>query len=490
MFAFSFWGEGGISFAAYKEVLLNKRQLGLLFNSFVLAGGTTILSIIWGVPFAFLISRTDFCFKKFFQYLYLTPLLIPPYISAISWIDLLGRQNFFHVSGILLSVWILGLSYFPFLTLLTVSGLKSVDRRLEETAQLSHPKIYVLKKITLPLVLPYIVAGAIFVFIFSIGNYAVPALLEVNTYPVEIFTQFSAFYNPQAATAVSAPLVLITLILILFQRYLLKNKTYVTIGSSSKKPEVFKLGKCKPLALTFLLSVISASVIIPIAVLLVRSGGVLSYKTAFKTGYHELFLSLGLSALGATLIIALGFFVSYIIERSKGKAQAAIDIISLLPFAVPATVLGIGLIRVWNHPFSEFIYGSSAIILFGYIARFSPFSIRAISSNVKQINPNLEESADICGAGWWRRFWRILLPLSKPGLLAGWLIAFVLSLGELGTTLLVIPPGKATLPIKIYNVMHYGASKLVAALSIILILVSLFFVLIVYVIFHLRRKTI
>ncbi len=502
MFASSLRDESGFSLASYREILLDNRQLDLLSNSLVLAGGTTILSLLLGVPLAFLIVRTDLYFRRTFRYLYLAPLLIPPYISTIGWIDLLGKGG--RVSGFLTNlpfikepltiyglpgtIWILGLSYFPFLSLLTITSLGSVDRRLEEAAELSHNRFGVLKRITLPLVSPYIISGAIFVFIFSISNYGVPALLEVNTYPVEIFTQFSAFYNPKVATAISLPLVLITLILILFQRHLFGRRSYVTIGGAYKDPELLRLGRWRPFALIFTSLIIFISVLLPLAILLIRSGNLLSYKIALKTSYRELLLSLSLAALGATLIITLGFFISYFMERAKGRGAIATDIISLLPFAIPATILGIGLIRVWNRPLFGFIYGSSAIILFGYMARFSPFAIRAISSNLKQINLSMEEAASICGTGWWRRLSKILIPLSKPGLLAGWVIAFILSLGELGTTLLVIPPGQATLPIKIYNIMHYGASKLVAALCIILVMASLLTILAVSVIFSLRRR--
>jgi iron(III) transport system permease protein len=502
MFAFGLWSEGGFSLAPYREVLLNKRQFILLSNSLILAGGTTALSLLFGVPLAFFISRTDIYFRRVFKYLYLAPLLIPPYITTLSWIALLGKQgqltklliashlikNPVNIYGLPGAIWVLGLSYFPFLTLLTITGLTSVDRELEEAGQLSHTKFGVLKGITLPLVSPYIISGAIFVFIFSISNYGVPALLEVNTYPVEIFTQFSAFYSPGAATAISLPLFLITMVLILLQRQLFAGKSYVGIGSVFKEPKLLNLGRFKTLAFIFTLLIIFVSVLLPLIILIIRSGSLLSYKIALKTSYRELLFSLGLAAIGATLIILMGFFISYLIERTKGKRQIAIDIISLLPFAIPATVLGIGLIRVWNRPLFGFIYSSSIIILFGYIARFSPFTIRAISSNLKQISLSLEESASICGVRWWRRFFRILIPLSKPGLLAGWMIAFILSLGELGTTLLVIPPGEATLPIKIYNIMHYGASKLVAALSIILIIASLLTILFVSAIFSLRRR--
>lgn len=494
MFATSLAEKDGLTFNHYKEIFSERRQLGLLFNSLILGFGTSLFAVAIGVPLGFLIKRTDIYFSNYFKYLYLAPILIPPYINAIAWIDLLGKQGklnlvlmrifsinqpLFNIYSLGGAIFVLTLSYFPFVSLLTISGLTSIDQRLEEAARISHPESTVIKRITLPLIAPYILSGAIFVFIFTISNYGVPALLRINTYPIEIFTQFSAFYNPKLATANSSVLILITLMLILLQNYFMGSRSYVTIGSGLRPLRVIKLAKYRIIAFIFVFLIMFISVVLPICILLVRSQSLLSYKIAIASSYKEIIFSLWLALLAATLIIMFSFFISYIIERTAQRGKRILDIATLLPFAIPATVLGIGLIKLWNKQATQFIYASFFIILFGYAARFSPFAIRSICSSLKQISKNLEEAALICNISWRKRIFRLLLPLTRPGLLAGWIIVFILCMGELGTTLLVIPPGKETLPIKIYTLMHYGASKLVASLSIILIIMTLLTILII-----------
>jgi iron(III) transport system permease protein len=488
MFGGTIINAGNISIESYKTLFMDARQLGLLKNSLYLAVGTSFLAIIIGVPLGFLIARTDIYFIKYFKYLYLAPLLIPPYMNAIVWISLLGQKGIanqfcmtlfslqepiFTIYGINGSIWVLALSYFPLITLLTITGLSSMDHKLEEAGRLTRTEIGVLRGITFPLMIPYILSGAIFVFIFALSNYGVPSLLRVNTYPIEIFAQFSAYYDNNSATVLSLPIVVITILLILWQRKFMKEKSYVTLENSSTRARTISMGKGKGIISVYPFIIIFLSVITPLFVLLINSGSLTAYVKAFQTASSQIIGSFILAFTAATLMVILGFFIAYVIERTKIRGRAFIDILTFIPFAVPATVLGIGLIKVWNRPAVEIIYGSSLIIIFGYVSRFIPFVVRAISANLKQMNKNLEEAALLADVGWLKRVFKISLPLLAPGLLAGWAIAFVFCMGELGTTLLVIPPGEATLPIRIYTLMHYGANQLVSALGVILIAITI-----------------
>jgi len=488
MFANSLIVDKSISFQNYTHVLSDARQLRLLYNTLLLGLGTTLVALVIGVPLAFLIDRTNIYLRRPLQYLYLVPLIIPPYMSTIAWIDLLGNRGtislflvntlsldhpLFTIYGLAGCIAILALSYFPFVTLLALSGLRSVDRRLEEAASLSHGELGALRSITVPLISPHILTGAIFVFIFALSNYEVPDLLRVNAYPVEIFVLFSAFYREGAATAASLPLILVTIPAILLIRHYMGSRSYVTLSSASSYPVVVNLGKWKKLAFGFVVLVFLLSAVLPITDLVIRSGSVVSYATALRTAHRQILTGIALAAIAATAMIVLGFSISYFIERSKGRTRGLMETLSLLPFAVPATVLGIGLISVWNTPMTQFVYGSSLIVLFGYTARFIPFVTRAIGSSLRQIHLDLEEAGLLCSNSWSQRMSKIVVPLAEPGILAGWCLAYAFSVGELGTTLLVIPPGEATLPIRIYTLMHYGASQIVAALCMVLVVVSL-----------------
>jgi len=472
-----FWVEVSGQSQDYSS-LFDNRHLSLAKNSLGLAIGTTALCLAIGIPLAFLFSRTNLWGSKIFGIIYIIPILIPPYIHAIVWNHLNSFIKQF-ISLDIHSLWgvifVLTLAYFPFVTLMTQSGLKSIDRNLEESSLLCHGKWKTLTRITLPLVTPHIFSGAIFVFIFSIIDFGVPDILRVNVYPVEIFIQFSAFYNESAATILSLPLIAITLFLIFLQKQHMKGRAYVQISGGFSKGIRYHLGWLNILAFSFCLMVFGLSVVIPTVVLLKVAGPLFNYIRVLNTSINQVTYSLILAFSGALTALFLAFSLSYLIEKSKSKIRIPLEFASFIPLAIPATTLGIGLIKVWNRPLTDFVYGSPFIIILGYIARFIPFIIIATISGLKQVSPQQEEAAFLSVNSWTKVIRKIVIPLSRHSLIAGLFIVFILSFGELGTTLLVIPPGRETVPIKIYNLMHYGAEQMVAALCLILIVIILAF---------------
>lgn len=452
-------------------LFLESRHLNLLLNTIKIGIGTAFLSTIIGVFLAIIIQKTDICFKNILNWLYISPILIPPYIYALTLTGILPNCVLFR--GVIGTIIILTLSYFPFVTLIAICGLNSIDNRLEEAGMITHSELGILVRITIPLLMPYILAGSLLVFVFAISDYGVPSLLQVSVYTVEIFVKFSAFYEHAKAVIMSIPLMLIAFSLVLLQKHYMKNRSYVTITTEYKKAFLFQLGKWRVLLSAAIIISIAIVVLVPIITLIIQSWGWNSYKIAIKTSYKEIGTSVLLAVLGASICVLISFFISYIIEKTKLGINNAVDILSVMPFAIPPTVIGIGLIKIWNTPYTNFIYGSPIILILAYITVTSPFVIRILCSNLKQIGGNLEEAAMILGVGWFKRTVKIIVPLMSDGLKSAWAIAFILCMRELGSTLLIIPPGRETLPIKIYNLMHYGASKLVASLSIILLCLTI-----------------
>lgn len=456
--------------------ILDERHLSLAKKSLVLATGATGLALFIGVPLAFLCYRTNLLGRGLWKILYIIPILIPPYIHAIVWHRFSGQVNHllsFDMHCLVGAIIVLALAYFPFVTLMTVSGLKSIDGNTEEASLLCHGAFKTLRGITLPLSLPHILSGALFVFIFSIIDFGVPDILRVRVYPIEIFIQFSALYDEAAASLLSFPLIGITLIVVILQKWYMRGRSYVNLGAGRGEMIRYDLGRYHPVALLFCISVFALSIFFPLAVLLKEAGPVSNYMRALTTSFNQIGYSIILAALGGLMAIFLAFPISYMIERSGAKGTVVLELATLIPFAIPAAALGIGFIKVWNRPLIDLVYGSSVIIILASVAHFIPFSIRATSSGIKQISPQLEEAGMLSTGSWIKVVKRILVPLSIPSLLAGFFIVFILSLGELGTTLLIIPTGKETIPIKIYNLMHYGADQMVAALCVILITITL-----------------
>ena len=480
--------EDAPSIADMITVLSEGRLLRLLLNSVIIGFGASVLAVVIGMPIGLFLSRTNIPSRKFLQIAVLTPLIIPPYIAALTWTSLLGNQSALNqflmdvftlqspplsVYGHLGTIFVLGFVYFPFVVLLTQSGLTSIDRRLEEASLLSRGSLGTLCRITLPLLRPFVLASAVFVFILSISNYGVPSLLRVNVYPVEIFIQFSAYYQEHMAVVLALPLLAVTLTLIFVMKRLLGQRSYVVLSSGHRSPGRHDLGRWKYPCLIAVVSILTVSPVLPVLSLMAQAGAWSAIWLAVKTAQMQIIHSVFLAASAATLATALGFVLSYLIERKHTVVSRLADLFSMVPFAFPAVILGIGLILVWNRVFLEAVYTSNAIIVVGYIAITIPFTVRIISAGLKQMDISLEEMVLISSGSWWTRVRNVVLPLCRPSLAIAWCICFLLCMYELGLTLLVAPPGTSTLSIRIYTLLHYGTGQLVSALSLVLIIAGL-----------------
>ena len=447
------------------ELCLNERTIKLFNKSIIISAGSTFFALLVGIPLGFLMCRTNIYFKNTAQYLFLLPILIPSYISAIAW------YKYLPFKGLPAVIWILGLSYFPFISLLTIAGLSNLDKKYEEQARLVFSRQKVLTKITLPLIAPYLAGGAIITFIFSLSNFSVPSLFGVNTYPMDIFAQFSAFYNHAQASLLSLPLLFIAFVLLVILYLLMRGRSFVCLGT--KDIAGIALNKNRLLFSLIAWTVIFISGILPFCFLVISAASLQAYISAFKLSIQPLINSLWLSALGASICVALGFFIAHCIRNARSKFKIFLDAGSILPLVVPPTVLGIGLINFWNRPFLSYIYSSYWIIIFGFVACFIPFAIKIIDSNFRQIHTNLEEAAILSGAGGIKTFCKILLPLMKPAIFAAWIVCFIFCMGEISMTILVMPAGFETLSSKIYTLMHYGVGELTSALCVILIVLTM-----------------
>ncbi|HDH41575.1 MAG TPA: iron ABC transporter permease [Candidatus Altiarchaeales archaeon] len=448
--------------------VFDDRLSSIFLRTLLLCLGTVALSLAMGIPFAFLLEYTDLPFRPFFRIAYLLPLLIPPYISAIAWLEFLGKKGDLvsldlpiYVYNLPSVIIILALSFFPIVTLITSFALRNIDSRLEDAARLLYPQREVIRRITIPLIMPHILISSIFVFAFSISELGVPALLMVNVFTPEIFAQFSAFFDTSRAIALSIPMVVLIFIIILLNHRCLGRRSFITISSFSRKGRLVRLSKTHRLiALTFISIILISSTLIPIFILLLESR--LQFLRAFYEGFEPIINSLHSAILGATLMTLLGFFLAYFYKRS-------FDPIILFPIAIPSMTVGIAIINFFNTDVTSLIYNSFLIIIIGYTARFLPFVTKTLSPFFEQIHPSIEESALLSGSSFPRILHRILLPLMKPGIISSWVVGFVLSVRELSVTLLVSPAGFQTLPVRIYTLMHYGAPEMVSSLSLILI---------------------
>ena len=223
------------------QIILDSRQIVLLGRSLLVASSATLVALILGLPTAIILAAKDLPFRRYWYLLVLVPLLIPPYVMAGAWIHLLTPDGLFNrvimtifstsaklsIFSLRGCVWCLGISHFPIIAIILAAGLSKIDRSLQDIARLHAGPLRVFRYSTLPQILPHLVASICLVMVFILGRYGVPSLLGINTYPVEIFAQYSAFYDNIAATATALPLIVLVIMLILLQKHLMFNRNYI-----------------------------------------------------------------------------------------------------------------------------------------------------------------------------------------------------------------------------------------------------------------------
>jgi len=471
----SVYMNGHFTFSAYTSLLDSTRQWTLMGHSMLLATLATLLSLVFGVPMGLLFQKTNLPLRRFLAILFVIPLLVPPYIFAVSWSGILDgetvSQLFFGLPG---STFVLFSIFLPIPMLLTIVFLRTINPRLEEAGRLVSGWKGVIGGITLPLLFPSLLLSAMLVFILAFGEITVPAYLRYDVFPAESFIAFTAFYDFGAATAAAVPLAAVTLILLLAETFFLAEKTYrLRPSSATGHLPPIGLGKWRwPLFLA-VSSFAFIIVILPIAYLVIESAGTQAYSEAFQKAGDSMWRSMGYAMTAAVFLTFIGFFTGYLIRNKTLCCWRAVDALTIFLFALPGTVIAIGLISLWNTPWTNAVYGSSVIIILGYIAKYTAMSSRITVAQLMQISPSMEEAAQAAGAGWFRRMILILLPLSGPGLLAAWLTGYIFSMRDTGIVMMLYPPGHETLTVRIFTLMANGSPPLVAALCVMMIVSTL-----------------
>jgi iron(III) transport system permease protein len=468
--------EGSVSLGNYRRLLVEPRQRELLLNSTLLGASSAIFSTLLGAPLGLLLARARIPAKRLLRIALVIPLIIPPYVLALTWILFTGSTGLLArvIGRDLLSGWtysfagtvvVLSLAYYPLSMLATEAAARRVDGHLEEGASLVTHNRRVLWRITMPLIAPMVAATALTIFVLGLSEFGVPSLLRVRVYTTEVFTAFAALYDFGAATALAVPLLVVTVIVAVTIKPIIGER-FISVRRSIHPAPPMVLGRWRVLAFGGTILMLAVSVVLPLMALAYEAGNVKRVTATLKGSGDAIINSLYLAAVAATLIIALAILLGYWRGRARTRWRGVFDLFLLVIFAVPSTVLAVGLIGLWNRPglFGR-VYTTQAIIIIAYIARFVTVAALILAASVRQIPESFEEAAEVAGGSWPRTFVQIILPNMRPGVAAAWLVSFIFAIGELGTTVLVAPPGESTLPVRIYTLIANTPSSEVAALA-------------------------
>jgi iron(III) transport system permease protein len=455
------------------NVLVDSRQLVLLGRSLTVALSATFVAILLGLPTAIILAAKDLPLKRLFYFLVLIPVLIPSYVMAGAWMHLLspsglvnqilafvfgpgGKLTVHSLSG---CAWCLGVSFFPIIALIVATGLWQLDSSLWDIARLSTGRWGVLKHAVIPQILPHLAASVCLVMIFVLAQYGVPSLLGVNTYPVEIFAQFSAFYDDAAAIATAVPLVILVLLLVMLQRRFMSGHDYVRITPSSELQNPIALKKYKGWGVVFLAILSLITMFLPFTSVLANAQSLAKIISTIRS-FSDGFVTTSMLALLAMIIsTAIAFPIGYYLAQHHGRTAKTLDIICWFPIAIPGTIIALGIIKLTNW-FPALLKTDSfgIAILVAYVGMFSAFSIRIFQASQRRADPGIFEAAAIDCPRWYHSLLHIDIPIHSGAIVASMVVVFVLTIGELNATVLLIPPGRATLAVNIDNLLHYGAN--------------------------------
>lgn len=466
---------GSAGWASLAALLLEPRQRELLANSVRLAGATAIAATLVGAPLGVAMARVPMRRKSLVRLLLVAPLALPPYVVCLAWIYLTSRSGLIASAlGVdLLSGWTYSLSaavlvlsvvVYPLPMLATEVALRGVDGRLEEAALLVAPRGRVLRGISLPLASPAIAAAALIVFVLAVSDFGVPALLRVRVYTTEVFTAFAALYDAERATRLTIPLVLVC-VLVAVAASVMAGGRLLASRRGTVPPALF-LEQWRPAALAAIGMVIGAALLLPVTILGRESWRAEGLPAAVAASRGAVLNSVTLAAAGATAVVALAVWIGYWRARAGRRLGRSVDVALVVLFSMPSTVLGVGLIELWNRQgLPSLVYGTDLMIVVAYVTRLVPLAALILAAAVRFVPVSQEEAAVVAGARWLPTMGQIVFPQVTRALGATWLIAFVLAFGELGTTILIAPPGDATLSIRIYTMIANAPPSQVAALG-------------------------
>ena len=502
----AFWVNGEFNIHDVVNIIMEPETYKALTNSLIIASGTTIGSTIVGTFFAWLVTRTDLPYKAFMKAMFLVPFMLPSFIGALAWKMLLSPNagfinkffmNTFGFEGPIFNIYsylgivLVEVMYlFPFVFIQVCGALERMDPTLEESARISGAGLFTItRKITIPLVLPSILSGALLIMLYSMAHFGTVAVLGIENgifnIPTLIYQRIhqsaGSFESIRTGTVLATVLVITAAFIIWLQGKILSKGHYQIIGGKSFRPMELKLRALRVPLLIICLAYIAFTIVLPTAVIFLV-GGLKTYGLPFTMQNLSLdnykfilfdykvtkdaiwnSVTLGLSA--ALITMFAGVMISYVIVKMKVRGKGILEFLGMLPFSVPGSVIALGVILAWSGQFGINLYNTVWIILVAYIARYMGFSLKANSAALEQVHDSLVEAARSCGATMWQTLKDIVIPLVRPGMLASFFLIFLPSLRELTVSIMLYAPTTRTIGVAIYTLNEDGETVVSAALA-------------------------
>lgn len=490
--------------------LATPEALGALGNSLMVGAGSAVVALIIGVFLAFVCARTDAPMRKFIFFIGMAPMFIPALVGALAWSLLsspsagylnillrdLGMDFVINIHSLPGLIFVLGIFYAPYTFLLMHSSLSMMNADLEEAATVHGATLTtMLRTVTLPLALPAVLGSAILVFALTMENFPVAQVIGnpagIDTLPTYIYRLMNATpAKSNQAASIAIVLTAALLVITVVQQRIINKRKFTTVTGKGNRPRQVPLRNLRWPFTIIALAYFAVAVILPMLALLTASMQatpfVASIPQLFETGAlsfsklgevltsHNFQLTLRNSVLVAIFAAAAGttlsFVASYVRYRTKSRGGQLIELIAMTPLAVPAIVMGMGLLWTWLL-LPVPVYGTLAILAIACVAVFLPQGYRGISASMLQMDQDLEDSAVMLGARRVKAIISVTLPLMRVGITSSFLLFLMLSMRELSASIFLFTSNTRILSILVFDNFDNGQSQAAAAASVLYCLV-------------------
>ena len=515
----AFFPDSSFSLETFERLYTYPLNLDALTNTLIAAFATMIFGTLLAFPLAWLVGRTNLYGKKFFRALFVLTYMVPPYVGAMAWLRLLnpnvgtinqwlralfalsdapGPLNVYTLPGM---IWVLTSFYYPYAFITISRAMEKMDPSLEEASRISGSSpLKTLFTITLPMMMPSLISGALLVFVSAASCYGIPSIIgspgrvhTVTTRIVEYVALGQQGLND--ATGMAVFLMVMAVIILFVSDVVLAKRQYITVSGKSVRPAIVDLRKWR-IPLTVIVSLFAVIVIfIPFATIFSTSFKIDVGKSMFEaenftlTNWQTVFgrtetmnslkNSLLFAAVTATVGIVIACTMSYLLQRTRIRGRKIPDFLITLGSGTPSVVIALGLIMTMKGNFGINIYNTAYIMIIAYTIKYLMMGMRTVVSAMSQIHASLEESSQVSGASWTRTMFKITGPLIFPSIAAGWFLIFIPSFYELSMTTLLYSSTTKTIGFQLYEYWTFTSQPMSCAMAfgILLIVVALNFVL-------------
>ncbi|PSP27576.1 iron ABC transporter permease [Halobacteriales archaeon QH_2_65_14] len=465
------------------DLLVRGATLEVLVNSLLLMGGVTALSILLGVPLAYLTTRTDLPFRRFWTVVVALPLVIPSYVGAFAFVSAFGPRGEFQdllaplgverlpeIYGLGGTIFVITLYTYPYVYLTARAALLTLDTTLVEAAKtLNHSRWSAFRRVTLPHIRSATAAGGLLAALYAVSDFGTPTIMQLPVFTRQIFVEYRTFSSDYAALLSLHLLAIVVVVLALESRVRADDTLRGDAGTDG--PAV-TLGRWRWPAMALPAGVAAFALAVPVWILglwVTRTGSSVRSDLAFEATHA---LNSVLVATATAVVAALAALpIAYYAARHRSRLSALFERTTYVGFAVPGIVLALALVY-FGSGYAPILYQTVPLLVFAYVVRFMSQAVGIVRSGTSQVDPTLVEAARTLGEGPFGAFRRVTLPLIGSSIVAGMALVFLTTMKELPVTLVLRPTGFETIVTQMWRAQEAASYQYAALPALLLLAIS------------------